>query len=77
MRVVGIDPAKKPSDIANAKGIKTINNFFNKKISSQIKKYGEFDFITSHNVLAHTENIKEIFISIYNLLKKMFIFVLK
>jgi len=71
MRVLGVDPAKKPSNIANARGIKTINNFFNKKISSQIKKkYGKFDFITSHNVLAHTENIQEIFLSIYDLLKE-------
>ena len=71
MKVFGIDPAKKPCDIANKKGIKTINDFFNKKISSQIKKkYGKFDFITSHNVLAHTENIQEIFLSIHDLLKE-------
>ena len=70
MKVVGIDPAKIPSDIANASGISTINNFFNKKNASRIKKrYGQFDFITSHNVLAHTENIQEIFLSIFNLLK--------
>ena len=70
MKVVGIDPAKKPSDIAKASGIETINNFFNKKTASKIKKkYGQFDFITSHNVLAHTENIQEIFLSIYDLLK--------
>jgi SAM-dependent methyltransferase len=71
MKVLGIDPANKPSAIANAKGIKTINNFFNKKISLQIKKkYGKFDLITSHNVLAHTDNIQEIFLSIYDLLKE-------
>jgi len=71
MKVIGIDPAKKPSKIANDRGIRTINNFFNKKISNKIKKkYGQFDFITSHNVLAHTENIQEIFLSIYDLLKK-------
>ena len=70
MKVIGIDPAKKPSKIANNKGIKTINNFFNKKNSSIIKKkYGQFDFITSHNVLAHTENIQEIFLSVYDILK--------
>jgi SAM-dependent methyltransferase len=71
MRVVGVDPAKKPCKIANDKGIKTINNFFNKKVSSNIKeKYGQFDFITSHNVLAHTENLQEIFSLIYGILKK-------
>jgi SAM-dependent methyltransferase len=71
MRVVGIDPAKKPSVIANKNGIETFNKFFNKEAASQIeKKFGKFDFITSHNVLAHTENIQEIFLSIYDLLKK-------
>jgi len=71
MKVIGIDPAKKPCKIANDKGINTINNFFNKETSSRIKKkYGQFDFITSHNVLAHTENIQEIFLSIFDLLKE-------
>ena len=71
MKVIGIDPAKKPCQVANTNGIKTINNFFNKKTSSRIQKnYGQFDFITSHNVLAHTENIQEIFLSIFNLLKE-------
>jgi SAM-dependent methyltransferase len=71
MRVVGIDPAKKPCVIANKNGIETFNKFFNKEAASQIeKKFGKFDFITSHNVLAHTENIQEIFLSIYNLLKE-------
>ncbi len=68
--VLGIDPAQKPSKIANLNGIKTINKFFNKDESKKIiKNYGKFDFITSHNVLAHIENIKETFSSIYDCLK--------
>ena len=71
IKVLGIDPAKKPSFIANKNKIPTLNQFFNKKTAVQIEnKYGKFDFITSHNVLAHTENIQEIFLSIYNLLKE-------
>ena len=70
IKVLGIDPAKKPSFIANKNKIPTLNQFFNKKTAVQIEnKYGKFDFITSHNVLAHTENIQEIFLSIYNLLR--------
>ena len=70
MRVIGIDPAKLASEKANKRGIKTINDFFNKRTSDEIKKkYGEIDFITSHNVLAHTENIEEIFNSIFDILK--------
>ena len=71
MQVIGIDPAKKPIIIANKRGILTFNKFFNKNNAEQIeKKFGKFDFITSHNVLAHTENIQEIFLSIYDLLKE-------
>ncbi|WP_435097651.1 class I SAM-dependent methyltransferase [Candidatus Pelagibacter bacterium nBUS_27] len=71
INVLGIDPAKLPAQIANKNGIKTINNFFNKKNANKIKKtYGEIDFITSHNVLAHIGNIKDVFKNIYYLLKK-------
>ena len=70
INVLGIDPAKAPARIANKRGIKTINAFFNKKSSLEIKKkYGEIDFITSHNVLAHIGNIQEVFLNIFYLLK--------
>lgn len=71
MSILGIDPASVPSKIANERGIETLNLFFNKKSAYQIKKkYGEADFITSHNVLAHIDNIKEVINSIYFLLKE-------
>jgi SAM-dependent methyltransferase len=71
MKVLGIDPARKPCAIANDKGIETLNNFFNKKTANQIKKdFGKFDLVTSHNVLAHTINIKEIFGSVFKILKQ-------
>ena len=38
MRVIGVDPAKKPCEIANSSGINTINSFFNKETASKIKK---------------------------------------
>jgi len=71
MNVLGIDPAKKPANIANKKGIKTINRFFDKKNSILIKKkYGEVDFITSHNVFAHVENFQELIKNTQLVLKK-------
>lgn len=71
MRVLGIDPAKLPASLANRKKINTINKFFNTATSNFIlSKYGQIDFVTSHNVLAHTENIKEVFLSIFKILKK-------
>ena len=71
MKVLGIDPANKPCAIANNKGIKTLNNFFDKQTANQIQKeFGKFDLVTSHNVLAHTVNIKEIFKSVFKILNQ-------
>ncbi len=68
--VLGVDPAQMPSKIANNNGIRTINKFFDQKVANQIlKKYGCFDFITSHNVLAHIEDINSIFVSAYKCLR--------
>ena len=70
MRVLGVDPAKKPCQIAQSRGIKSINNFFDKKILKKIiKDYGKVDFVTSHNTLAHVEDLKSIFINIFNVIK--------
>ncbi len=70
LHVLGVDPAKIPSDIANKNGIKTINAFFDdKNVDFILKKYGQVDFITSHNVLAHIDNISDVFKNIHRLLK--------
>ena len=70
LNVLGIDPAYLPAKIANNNGINTINKFFNSKSSIEIKEnFGQVDFITSHNVLAHIGNITEVFENIFDLLK--------
>ncbi len=71
LSVLGIDPAQIPSKAANKKGIRTLNKFFDEKTYVFIKdNYGDIDFITSHNVLAHIDNLKGAFNNIYKLLKK-------
>lgn len=61
MKVLGIDPATKPANIANVNRIETINQFFNKRNALLIKKkYGQADFITSHNVFAHVEDFQKL-----------------
>jgi len=58
--IIGIDPAKNLSDIANRKGIKTINDFFSKDLAKEMKKkYGKADFIISTNTFAHTPKIND------------------
>lgn len=71
LKVIGIDPASLPSKIANKDGILTYNKFFNYTSARKIKNdFGEIDFITSHNVLAHIDKIEEVFLNIFYLLKK-------
>lgn len=74
--VLGVDPAKTPSRIANDKGIKTLNNFFSSDLAKKIKgKYSCFDIVISHNVLAHVDDVSDIFDGINIILKENGIFV--
>lgn len=68
--VQGIDPAELPVKIANKKNIPTIHDFFNRYTASKlIDEIGYVDLVTSQNVLAHVENLRECFESVYNILK--------
>ncbi len=70
MTVLGIDPATKPCKVAKSKGIDSINNFFDKKTVRKVERlHGKVDFITSHNTLAHVDNLKSIFKNIHYILK--------
>ena len=57
--VVGVEPTNTVF-FAKKKGIKIINDFFNKKTASKIlKKYGKAKLVTTTNVFAHTGELKE------------------
>jgi len=74
--VLGIDPAKIPSDIANKKNINTINDFFSLDLAKKIVKENKSaDIVISHNVLAHIEDIHDIFEGIKQILKTNGVFV--
>lgn len=69
--VCGIDPARKPAEIANQNGVFTINKFFNKGVVDEIiKKYDKVDVVTSQNVLAHINNLDSVFKNIYQVLRE-------
>ena len=60
IKTLGVDPAKNICQIANKRGIKTINSFFNQKICHKIKrKYGRSKIITGSNVFAHIDDLDE------------------
>jgi len=70
IKTLGIDPASNICKIANKKGIKTINSFFDKVICQKIKKkYGKPKIITGSNVFAHIDDLEEFFRCIKILLK--------
>ena len=74
-KVLGVTP-EKIGKIAIKKGIPTIIDYFNKKISSKIvKKYGKAKVITATNVFAHIDNINSIVKSILKTLKTDGVFI--
>ena len=75
-QVLGIDPAKEISEIANKKGIETLNNFFDLELSKKIKNnYPKASIITANNVFAHCDDLIGIVNGVKNLLSKNGIFV--
>ena len=58
---LGIDASKNVCEIAQKKGIKTLNTFFNVKNAIEIKKnYGLADLIVSTNTMHHIEDINSV-----------------
>lgn len=69
-RVCGVDPASLAAGIANESGVDTINAFFDAGAVRQIvARHGQADFVTSHNVLAHVDDLATVFRDIHELLK--------
>ena len=74
-KVLGVTP-EKIGKIAIKKGIPTIIDYFNEKISSKIvKKYGKAKVITATNVFAHIDNINSIVKSILKTLETDGVFI--
>ena len=66
--ILGIEPAKNLSKLANKNNIKTFNGFLEKKNLKKIKKNA--DLILASNVFAHSDNLKEMTECMIKLLKK-------
>lgn len=67
-KVLGVDPAKNISKIANLNGIHTLPEFFTEKTSKKIKKkYKDIDLIFARNVIPHVKNIHSVVKGISNL----------
>ena len=67
-KILGIEPAKNLSKLANKNKIRTFNGFLNKKNLRKIKKNA--DLILASNVFAHSDDLKEMASCMINLLSK-------
>ena len=68
--VVGVEPTN-TAIFAKKKGIKVINEFFNRKSAHKIlKKYGKAKLITTTNVFAHTGELKEFILGLNLILSR-------
>jgi len=76
--VLGIDPSEKASVIATSIGVETICDFFSSKISRKIlKEYKYPNLIVANNVLAHTNEMHDIFLGISLLMNLETLFVME
>ena len=61
-KVLNIEPARNVAAASLAKGIETIQDYFTASLADKIlRKYGPVKVITANNVLAHIDNIREVF----------------
>lgn len=64
--VLGVDPARGPADLANSKGIPTVQAFFTHELAKALPKA---DVIHANNVLAHVPTLNDFVAGIAEVLK--------
>ena len=75
-KVLGVDASKEMTDLANSKGINSINAIFNEETSELIqKKYEKADLIIANNVFNHSNSPIDFASGVKNLLKDDGVFV--
>ena len=78
VKVLGVDPGKKQTELANKKGIQTVNNFFNEDISEKIlKEFGKTSIISAAGVFFHLEELHSVVKGIKKLLTDKGVFVIQ
>jgi nucleoside-diphosphate-sugar epimerase/SAM-dependent methyltransferase/quercetin dioxygenase-like cupin family protein len=70
VRVLGVEPAKNISKLANENGVETINSYFDKNVVDIIlSEKGKADLVTASNVFAHSDELVNITNETFRLLK--------
>lgn len=75
-RVLNIEPAKNIAEISKKNGIETYNQFFGSKAAEDIlKTYGNAKLVVANNVMAHIDDIRDIFSGVKTLIGENGVFV--
>ncbi|MDC1296503.1 class I SAM-dependent methyltransferase [Alphaproteobacteria bacterium] len=75
MNILGIDPMPGIAEKASKQGVPTLPNFFDQKFSSELRsKNGPASIITSNNLVADTDDLKDFILGIKNLMDEESIF---
>jgi nucleoside-diphosphate-sugar epimerase/quercetin dioxygenase-like cupin family protein len=69
INVIGIEPAKNISEIANSNGIHTINSYFDESVV-RLLGTNKIDLITASNVFAHSDDLEGIALRSFEILKE-------
>jgi SAM-dependent methyltransferase len=70
IKALGVDPASNIAKIAEKKGVKTIVGYFGVEVAEKIlKQNGKADAILANNVLAHIDDMNDVFKGIVKLLE--------
>jgi len=78
MQGVGVDPAENLAKEANARGLPTLNRYFDKAcVKEIIEKYGKADAISGNNVFAHIDDIQSVCRNVTELLTEDGFFVIE
>ena len=78
LKVIGVDPAPNICKIANNRGIKTYNSFFDNNFTKLFRSKHKFaKIITATNVFAHVDDLKVFIINIKKILDDKGIFIVE
>ena len=73
---IGFEPSKTIANLANKNNVKTLNLFFNQENINSIKKFvNTTDVICSANVIAHIPDLKDVIMTIDQLLSSKGVFI--
>ena len=77
-RALNIEPAENIAAASRERGVETLNEFFSSSLAGRIlKTHGKARLIVAHNVIAHVDDVSDVFLGVKSLLADEGAFVLE